>query len=89
MPSRKRPGWYGWRLLTNPLLKITDIAEVAKICKEKDVLLVVDNTFATPYLQQPLALGADIVVHSVTKYLGGHSDVVGGALITSSSDLSG
>ena len=72
---------------TNPLLKITDIAEVAKICKEKEVLLVVDNTFATPYLQQPLALGADIVVHSVTKYLGGHSDVVGGALITSSSDL--
>ncbi|MDG1454689.1 MAG: aminotransferase class I/II-fold pyridoxal phosphate-dependent enzyme, partial [Planctomycetota bacterium] len=62
---------------TNPLLKITDIAEVAKICKEKEVLLVVDNTFATPYLQQPLALGADIVVHSVTKYLGGHSDVVG------------
>ncbi|OUU23205.1 MAG: cystathionine gamma-synthase [Planctomycetia bacterium TMED53] len=72
---------------TNPLLRITDIAAVAAVCKEKGVLLVVDNTFATPYLQQPLKLGADIVVHSVTKYLGGHSDVVGGALITSDDDL--
>ena len=72
---------------TNPLLRITDIAAVSEICREKGVLLVVDNTFATPYLQQPLALGADIVVHSVTKYLGGHSDVVGGALITSDDAL--
>lgn len=72
---------------TNPLLRITDIAAVSAICQEKGVLLVVDNTFATPYLQQPLELGADIVVHSVTKYLGGHSDVVGGALVTSDADL--
>lgn len=72
---------------TNPLLRITDIAAVSEICREKGVLLVVDNTFATPFLQQPLALGADIVVHSVTKYLGGHSDVVGGALITSDDAL--
>ena len=72
---------------TNPLLKITDIAEIAKICREKSILLVVDNTFATPCLQQPIALGADIVLHSTTKYLGGHSDVVGGALITSDDDL--
>lgn len=67
---------------TNPLLSIADIAAVADIAHEAEVLLVVDNTFATPYLQQPLALGADIVVHSVTKYLGGHSDVVGGAVVT-------
>ncbi|MGB1071123.1 MAG: cystathionine gamma-synthase [Planctomycetota bacterium] len=72
---------------TNPLLRITDIAAVSEICREKGVLLVVDNTFATPYLQQPLALGANLVVHSVTKYLGGHSDVVGGALITSDDAL--
>ncbi len=72
---------------TNPLLRITDISAVSAICREKGVLLVVDNTFATPYLQQPLALGADIVVHSLTKYLGGHSDVVGGALITSDGSL--
>lgn len=72
---------------TNPLLKITDIVEVAKACKERSILLVVDNTFATPYLQQPLQLGADIVVHSTTKYLGGHSDVVGGAILTSDEKL--
>jgi cystathionine beta-lyase/cystathionine gamma-synthase len=68
---------------TNPLLKIVDIAAVARVCRERGARLVVDNTFATPYLQQPLALGADIVVHSATKYLGGHSDVVGGFLATS------
>ncbi|MAW77921.1 MAG: cystathionine gamma-synthase [Planctomycetes bacterium] len=72
---------------TNPLLKITDIAAVSKFCREQSILLVVDNTFATPYLQQPLELGADIVLHSTTKYLGGHSDVVGGALVTSDDDL--
>lgn len=63
---------------TNPLLNIVDIAAVAALTRAADALLVVDNTFATPYLQTPLALGADIVVHSTTKYLGGHSDVVGG-----------
>jgi cystathionine gamma-synthase len=68
---------------TNPLLGIADIAAMAEIAREAGALLVVDNTFASPYLQQPLALGADVVVHSTTKYLGGHSDVVGGALITS------
>ncbi|NRA74839.1 MAG: cystathionine gamma-synthase, partial [Planctomycetes bacterium] len=72
---------------TNPLLKITDIAAVSKICSDRSILLVVDNTFATPYLQQPLELGADIVLHSTTKYLGGHSDIVGGALVTSDDEL--
>ena len=66
---------------TNPLLGIVDIAGLAGIAQETGALLVVDNTFATPYLQQPMALGADVVVHSTTKYLGGHSDVVGGALV--------
>lgn len=65
---------------TNPLLTCFDIEAVAAIAHERDALVVVDNTFATPYLQQPLTLGADIVVHSATKYLGGHSDVVGGFL---------
>jgi cystathionine gamma-lyase len=66
---------------TNPMLKIVDIAAVAAVCKAKGVLLAVDNTFMTPFLQRPLELGADIVAHSMTKYLNGHSDVVGGALI--------
>ncbi len=66
---------------TNPLMKLADIQEIAKITKEKNILLAVDNTFATPYLQKPLDLGADIVMHSATKYLGGHSDVIAGALI--------
>jgi cystathionine gamma-synthase len=65
---------------TNPLLGIADIAALAEVARGAGALLVVDNTFASPYLQQPLALGADVVVHSTTKYLGGHSDVVGGAL---------
>ena len=64
---------------TNPLLGIADIAALAPRRARPGALLVVDNTFASPYLQQPLALGADVVVHSTTKYLGGHSDVVGGA----------
>ncbi|WP_038031239.1 cystathionine gamma-synthase [Thermonema rossianum] len=68
---------------TNPLMKIIDIAGVARIAKKHGLLLTVDNTFASPYLQNPLDLGADIVMHSVTKYLGGHSDVVMGALVTS------
>ncbi|MEO7804020.1 MAG: cystathionine gamma-synthase [Actinomycetota bacterium] len=64
---------------TNPYLRICDIAAVAQLAHHHDLLVIVDNTFATPYLQRPLTLGADIVVHSTTKYLGGHSDVVGGA----------
>lgn len=66
---------------TNPLMKLADIQEIAKITKQKNILFAVDNTFATPYLQKPLDLGADIVMHSATKYLGGHSDVIAGALI--------
>ena len=66
---------------TNPLLGIADIAALAELAHDAGALLVVDNTFASPYLQQPLALGADVVVHSTTKYMGGHSDVVGGALV--------
>lgn len=66
---------------TNPLLQVVDIAAIAELAHKQGALLAVDNTFASPYLQQPLALGADIVVHSTTKYLGGHSDAVGGAVI--------
>ena len=66
---------------TNPLMKLADIKEIAKITKKHNILFAVDNTFATPYLQKPLDLGADIVMHSATKYLGGHSDVIAGALI--------
>ncbi|MEU6443283.1 cystathionine gamma-synthase [Streptomyces sp. NPDC047046] len=72
---------------SNPLLGITDIAAVATVAQEAGAKLVVDNTFASPYLQQPLALGADVVVHSMTKYMGGHSDVVGGALVVSDETL--
>ena len=74
---------------TNPYLRITDLRAVAEIVHshENNPLLVVDNTFATPYLQRPLELGADVVVHSITKYLGGHSDVVGGAVIVKDKDL--
>lgn len=72
---------------TNPLLGIADIAALAEIAHTAGALLAVDNTFATPYLQTPLDLGADVVLHSTTKYLGGHSDVVGGALITNSEEL--
>lgn len=72
---------------SNPLLRITDIAGLAAIGHEVGALVVVDNTFATPALQQPLALGADVVVHSTTKYLGGHSDVVGGAVVLNDDDL--
>jgi cystathionine gamma-synthase len=72
---------------TNPLLSIADIAALASLAREHGALLVVDNTFASPYLQQPLALGADVVVHSTTKYVGGHSDVVGGALVLNDAEL--
>jgi cystathionine beta-lyase len=72
---------------TNPLLNIIDIAAAADIAKKYNILLGVDNTFATPYLQTPLDLGADLVMHSLTKYMGGHSDVVMGALIVNNDDL--
>jgi len=72
---------------SNPLLKITDVAALAAVAHQHGVLAIVDNTFASPYLQQPLALGADVVVHSTTKYIGGHSDVLGGALLTNDADL--
>jgi cystathionine beta-lyase/cystathionine gamma-synthase len=72
---------------TNPLMKLADIAAIAKITKQRNILFAVDNTFATPYLQRPLDLGADIVMHSATKYLGGHSDVIAGALIVKDAEL--
>ena len=71
---------------TNPLLKVFDIAALAERARARGITTVVDNTFASPYLQQPLALGADMVLHSTTKYIGGHSDVVGGAVLTSDGD---
>ncbi|MDU7038270.1 MAG: cystathionine gamma-synthase [Lactococcus lactis] len=72
---------------SNPLLKVLDIKEISSIAKAHNALTLVDNTFATPYLQQPIALGADIVLHSATKYLGGHSDVVAGLVTTNSNEL--
>lgn len=72
---------------TNPLMKLADIAALSKVAKARGLILVVDNTFATPFSQQPLALGADIVMHSATKYLNGHSDIIGGALVTGNADL--
>lgn len=74
---------------TNPLLGVADIAALAGVAHDAGARLVVDNTFASPYLQTPLGLGADVVVHSTTKYLGGHSDVVGGALVTDDGELDG
>jgi len=85
VPGRTRLVWI--ETPTNPLLNIADIAALAEVAHAAGALLVVDNTFASPYLQQPLLLGADVVVHSTTKYLGGHSDVVGGALIVRDSEL--
>ncbi len=84
-PGRTRVIWI--ETPTNPLLSIADIAAVAELARGQGAVLVVDNTFATPYLQQPLTLGAGVVVHSTTKYAGGHSDVVGGAIVTADSDL--
>lgn len=72
---------------TNPLLNLADIAAISEIARRNGALLAVDNTFATPFFQKPLSLGADVVVHSTTKYIGGHSDVVGGAVLTSDSEL--
>ena len=84
----ERPARLVWvETPTNPLLGIADIAALAQLCRDAGAMLVVDNTFASPYLQQPLALGADAVVHSTTKYIGGHSDVVGGAVVVADSDL--
>ncbi|MCZ6574739.1 MAG: PLP-dependent aspartate aminotransferase family protein [Planctomycetota bacterium] len=71
---------------TNPLLRITDLQDTCALAHERGVPVLVDNTFASPYLQRPLALGADIVIHSMTKYLGGHSDLIGGAVLTSDAD---
>ena len=84
-PGRTRLVWV--ETPSNPLLGITDIGAAAAVAHEAGALLVVDNTFASPYLQRPLTLGADVVVHSTTKYLGGHSDVVGGALVTADPQL--
>ncbi|MDB5421845.1 MAG: cystathionine beta-lyase, partial [Brevundimonas sp.] len=72
---------------TNPLMKIADIAALSKVAKAHGLLLIVDNTFATPYCQQPLALGADVVMHSATKYLNGHSDIIGGVLIAANEEI--
>ncbi len=72
---------------TNPLIKLADIAALARVAKAHGLLFVVDNTFATPWCQQPLSLGADVVMHSVTKYLNGHSDMIGGAVVTADADL--
>ncbi|MFY1697789.1 MULTISPECIES: cystathionine gamma-synthase [unclassified Solwaraspora] len=84
-PGRTRMIWA--ETPTNPLLGIADIAALGALARDTGALLAVDNTFASPYLQQPLALGADVVVHSTTKYLGGHSDVVGGALVVDAPEL--
>ncbi len=72
---------------TNPLMKIADIAALSKVAKAHGLLLVVDNTFATPFCQQPLALGADVVMHSATKYLNGHSDIIGGVLVAGNAEV--
>jgi cystathionine gamma-lyase len=85
MRPRTRLAWI--ETPTNPLLKICDITTVAEICRERGVWLAVDNTFLTPVLQRPLALGASMVVHSTTKYLNGHADVVGGVVVTSDDEL--
>ena len=72
---------------TNPMMDISDIEVCAEIAHARGALLSVDNTFATPFLQRPLRLGADVVVHSTTKYLNGHSDVIGGAVVTAEPEL--
>src|SRR5690606_28020128 len=73
---------------TNPTLKVSDIAKISKIAKSVNALVVVDNTFASPIAQNPIALGADIVIHSGTKYIGGHSDLVAGLVVTKTQELS-
>jgi cystathionine gamma-synthase len=84
-PGETRAVWI--ETPTNPLLNIADIAAIVDLAHSAGALVVVDNTFATPYLQQPLELGADVVVHSTTKYCGGHSDIIGGALVLNDDDL--
>jgi cystathionine gamma-synthase len=84
-PGRTKMVWV--ETPTNPMLTIGDIAAIATVAHDAGALLVVDNTFASPYLQQPLTLGADVVLHSTTKYVGGHSDVVGGAVVVRDLDL--
>ncbi|MCD6639391.1 MAG: aminotransferase class I/II-fold pyridoxal phosphate-dependent enzyme, partial [Nocardioides sp.] len=84
-PGRTKLVWV--ETPTNPMLNIADIEALATVAHDAGALLVVDNTFASPYLQQPLTLGADVVVHSTTKYVGGHSDVVGGAVVVRDLDL--
>jgi cystathionine gamma-synthase len=84
-PGRTKIVWV--ETPTNPLLNIADIEQLAAVAHDAGALLVVDNTFASPYLQQPLTLGADVVVHSTTKYCGGHSDVVGGALVVKDHEI--
>lgn len=79
--DKKKPHLLWLETPTNPLLKISDIKKISEICKKNKTLLVVDNTFMSPYFQRPLDLGADIVVHSMTKYLNGHSDVIGGTIM--------
>lgn len=83
----KKPKWLMFETPTNPLLEVYDIEALCKIAKRHGVMVVVDNTFATPYNQNPLRWGADVVWHSTTKYLGGHSDVVGGAVMTNSDSI--
>lgn len=83
----KKPKWLFFETPTNPLLEIFDIAELVKIAKRHAVLTIVDNTFATPYFQNPLEFGVDVVWHSTTKYIGGHSDVIGGVAITNHAKL--
>ncbi len=85
IPGRTKVIWV--ETPTNPLLRVADIAALADVAHSAGAILVVDNTFASPYLQQPLLLGADVVVHSTTKYLGGHSDVIGGALVARDPEL--
>jgi cystathionine beta-lyase/cystathionine gamma-synthase len=83
----KKPRWFLVETPTNPLLEIFDIEAFSSAAKKHGVMIVVDNTFATPYFQNPLKLGADVVWHSTTKYVGGHSDIIGGVMITNDADL--
>jgi cystathionine beta-lyase/cystathionine gamma-synthase len=82
-----KPKWLFFETPTNPLLEVFDIAEMVQLAKKKQITVIVDNTFATPYCQNPLDLGVDIVWHSSTKYLGGHSDVVGGVVMTNEAEV--
>ncbi len=84
---KKKPKWLFFETPTNPLLDIYDISALARLAKKHGILTIVDNTFATPCFQQPLKLGVDIVWHSTTKYIGGHSDVIGGAVMTNNKEI--